>query len=712
MERTVEVAGDFLHRLIQLAVKVALRFFHFRHVQWRRLSSLCIRAGCPAENIAVLPDAAPDAGEEAVGTFDRGVVPLGFFFRRADEEGVEAYGVGAVVDDQLVRADDVAFGFAHFVELAVDVALLADHALREEFGERFVEADQAEVVDDLGEEAGVEQVQNGVFDAADILVDRQPVVGGFGVDRLRAVAGVEVAQEVPAGVDERVHRVGLAPRRFAALRAGTVHERGGAFERRLAGRLELDVGRQQHRQFVVVDRNHAAAVAIDDRNRRAPVALAGNQPVAQAEVDGAFAEAFGLGVLNHCADGLAVIQAGEFAGVAADAVFGVGVLHLGENQRAFRILDRKFDRQVVLLRESPVARVVRRDGHHRAGAVHQHIVADPQRNLFAGERIDDIAAGENAFLLERIGLAVEVGQLRAVGDKLQHFLFLRQAGDHLFEIGVFRRQHHVGAAVNGVHAGGEAGDFVRAVGFAVGARNEREINFRTFGAADPVALHRLDALRPAFELIDIVEQPLGVIGDFEKPLFERLLNHDRSAPVAASVDNLLVRQHGLVVRAPVDVALLLVGQPAVEHLNEKPLRPFVIFRLAGGHFLVPVVAAAPGGQLFLHHGDILERAFARRRTGFDRGVFGGQPERVPAHRRENIEAAHLFVADDGVADDVVAAVADVQLAGGIGEHHQAVILLRRLRQIGLEQTVLVPVRLPLRFNFRKRVFLIHRTFLA
>jgi hypothetical protein len=50
--------------------------------------------------------------------------------------------------------------------------------------------------------------------------------------------------------------------------------------------------------------------------------------------------------------------------------------------------DHLFDRQAVLLGESEVALVVRRHGHHRAFAVaHQHVVADPDFDLLAGQRM-------------------------------------------------------------------------------------------------------------------------------------------------------------------------------------------------------------------------------------------------------------------------------------------------------------------------------------
>ena len=106
----------------------------------------------------------------------------------------------------------------------------------------------------------------------------------------RSLSRVAVAQEVPGRVDERVHRVGLAPRRAAALRARRVHEaprwrraascpsaRSPRRPGSSTGSWSSGTGTMPH------------VVAVDDRDRRAPVALARDEPVAQAVVDGALA---------------------------------------------------------------------------------------------------------------------------------------------------------------------------------------------------------------------------------------------------------------------------------------------------------------------------------------------------------------------------------------------------------------------------------------
>ena len=64
-----------------------------------------------------------------------------------------------------------------------------------------------------GPEARIEQVQDRVLDAADILIDRHPVVVLLAVERRRLEPRRGEAVEVPARIDEGVERVGLAPRR-------------------------------------------------------------------------------------------------------------------------------------------------------------------------------------------------------------------------------------------------------------------------------------------------------------------------------------------------------------------------------------------------------------------------------------------------------------------------------------------------------------------
>ena len=97
-------------------------------------------------------------------------------------------------------------------------------------------------------------------------------------------------------------------------------------------------------------------------------------------------------------------------------------------------------------------------------------------------------------------------------------------------------------------------------------------------------------------------------------------------------------------------------------------------------------------QLPLHVGDVFERPGLGVRAVLDRGVLGGQAERVPAERMQDVEAAHALHAGDDVTDHVVADVSDVGVARRVGEHLEAVEL-RLLGILGdLEGAVVAPLR--------------------
>src|SRR5258708_16383287 len=54
---------------------------------------------------------------------------------------------------------------------------------------------------------------------------------------------------------------------------------------RIARTIEIDIVRQRDRQIAFRHRHDAAALAVDDRDWAAPVALARNAPVAETEID-------------------------------------------------------------------------------------------------------------------------------------------------------------------------------------------------------------------------------------------------------------------------------------------------------------------------------------------------------------------------------------------------------------------------------------------
>ena len=135
------------------------------------------------------------------------------------------------------------------------------------------------------EEARIEQVQDRVLDAADILVDRQPAV-----DRRRGRSGVRRVQGSVkrAKYQDESTKVSIVSvsRRAGLPQCGqaTCFQVGWRSSG-LPGWSKVTSSGSSTGRSRVGHRHDAAGLAMDDRDRAAPVALARDAPVAQAEVD-------------------------------------------------------------------------------------------------------------------------------------------------------------------------------------------------------------------------------------------------------------------------------------------------------------------------------------------------------------------------------------------------------------------------------------------
>ncbi len=261
----------------------------------------------------------PHALDEASRACNAGLGPDHVALGRAVREHEPAGAVGTVVGDDVVGIDQVLLRLRHLLDgaddgrlarrglgrlasvaLALDrhldrqqpgpalrfVRLVYHHALREQRGERLTQvlaAGMAGFTHRPIEEARVEQMQDRVLDAADVLVDGHPVVER-GLVRRRLGIGSRKAREIPGAVDEGVHRVGFARGGLGACRAGHVPPGRMPIER-IARHIEGRVLGQHHRQILRRHRDRAARRAMDDRDRAAPVALPRQAPIAQPEVD-------------------------------------------------------------------------------------------------------------------------------------------------------------------------------------------------------------------------------------------------------------------------------------------------------------------------------------------------------------------------------------------------------------------------------------------
>jgi len=102
-------------------------------------------------------------------------------------------------------------------------------------GERLIHADHAEITQNLGVKAGIEQMQNGMFNAADILINRHPVIQFLAIKTGLGIAiRAAIAVEIPGRFHKRVHRVRLPSGLAAAFRASRIHEFFQGRERRPA----------------------------------------------------------------------------------------------------------------------------------------------------------------------------------------------------------------------------------------------------------------------------------------------------------------------------------------------------------------------------------------------------------------------------------------------------------------------------------------------
>ncbi len=241
------------------------------------------------------------------------------------------------------------------------------------------------------------------------------------------------------------------------------------------------------------------------------------------------------------------------------------------------------------------------------------------------------------------------------------------------------RDRHEGHAKERVHARGVDLQALATAGGAVPEGGERVLgvgkgHVAPFAPADPVRLHGAHALGPFREPRQGLEQFLRVLGDAQVVHRNLALFDQRASPPAVPVDDLLVGEHGLIDRIPVDDAGLLVGNAALAHAQEQPLVPAVVVRIAGGQFAAPVEAEPQGLQLLLHVGDVLARPARGRHAVGDGRVLGRQAEGVPAHRLQHVHALHAHVTGQRIADRVISHVAHVQAARRVGKHRQAVEL--------------------------------------
>ena len=433
-----------------------------------------------------------------------------------------------------------------------------------------------------------------------------------------------------------------------------------------------------------------------DRNRAAPVALAGQAPVAQAELLDSLAQTLRLHPVDGGVDGFLPgrhVETGEV----------IDPLHLLRLRRdeggvghRLRVVERQEGvdhRQIVLAAEVEVALVVRRRAEDRARAVvHQDEVGDPDRHFPRGvERVLHLQSGVEAQLLrlfQRLFGGAALAHRRNGAGQLGVVL-LKRLGQRMI-----RGQPEEGRAQKRVGAGGVDVDGLE----AVRRLRQRPGELQPARPADPVGLHQLHLRGPVVQPVDGIQKLARHVGDLEEPLRQfAALDLGAGAP-ALAVDHLLVRQNGHVDRVPVHHGILAVDQPLGQHVDEQRLLLAVVFGIAGGEHPRPVEAEAQRLHLADHRVDVAVGPVLRVPAGGHGRVLGRHPEGVEAHRVQHVEAVLFLVPRDHVAHRVVADVTDVDAARRIGEHLQHVVLGLVTLAGGLEGQGVFPGLLPLRLD--------------
>ena len=161
------------------------------------------------------------------------------------------------------------------------IDFVGHHALREQSVERLNRflRQVAGHVHGAREEARVQQVQDGMLDSADVLVDVHPVIRLL-PNRWRICPRRGEPDEIPGAVHERVHRVRFPQGRPAA--GGTRAAAPLAVPlQRIPGNAEIRLFGQHDRQVLLFFGNGAAILAVHDRDRTAPIPLPAYSPVAK-----------------------------------------------------------------------------------------------------------------------------------------------------------------------------------------------------------------------------------------------------------------------------------------------------------------------------------------------------------------------------------------------------------------------------------------------
>ena len=407
-----------------------------------------------------------------------------------------------------------------------------------------------------------------MLNAANVLIDGHPAVNLSGIKRFFRVVWIGITHVVPRRARKSIHRVSFAVSRLTAFRTRCFRK---AFMRcQSFPRCKVNIFRKHNGKIFFRNGNQTAIIAINSRNRIAPITLARNKPIAQTELNGFTTATLSFKISN---DGiyrwrvLAAYEARVFSRLNQNTFIGISSIPINRinlsflnaiefrEQRVILVQDDRNDRQIILTCKFEVALVTARNRHYRTSTVIAHdVVGNPNRNLVAIDRVNHIAARESTMLFTIALRAFNRTYFCGRFYEGVHCLFIFRTLNELLNQGAFRCKQEKATTKERIGARGKNRNnvvFCRVFWSVSLLVTKNEIYFSTLRATNPVCLHLLNAFRPAIELIKIIQKLLSVIGDFEIPLRKITLFNGTVATPTLTFGNLFVGQNRSAIGAPI-----------------------------------------------------------------------------------------------------------------------------------------------------------------
>ena len=576
------------------------------------------------------------------------------------------------------------------------INLMRHHALGEEGVERLnrLGRQMPRRVHRPRKEAAVKQMQNRVFNPADILIDVHPVIGlgqiGRRLGMRRGKAGV-----IPGRIHKRVHRIRLAPRRCPALRARTVPPRRMAVQG-VARNVKRHIIGQFNRQVFLLLGHHTAGIAMHHRNGAAPIALPRNPPVAQAVVGHTPANPLGLAIGNRRRHRRLTRLLG-LTGKAPDIAHLFRLhRHIGLGQLLGFAHKHRHNRQTVLGRKVKIPPIMCRATKDRARSViHQDEVRDVNRQLPRGvHRMHNPHPGIHPQLFRRLQRLGRGASFATLGHKGRNrgVRGLQRLGQGVIRADGGKRRPQQSIRPCRVN--------LQPLKTRRGARR-RKAKLQALRPSNPVGLHHPHLFGPILQPVQGGQQLGRIVGNLEEPLRQFPPLNRRIRPPALAVNHLLIGQNGHVDRVPVHHRRLAIDQTGPHHVDEHRLLLAIVFRITGRKLAAPVNRQAQRLHLRPHVRNVAIGPVLGVPPPLHRRILGGHPERIPPHRMQNREPLRRLVPRHHIAHRIVAHMAHVDAPRRIGEHLQHIVLgSRRVVPCG-EHPGAGPGLLPLRFDYRR-----------